>query len=79
MAKKPIMIERPLVIMFEADGGIICHIHPSEKAKSHEHYGLLICDLVRHVARAFKVDEADVWKWVDKERNSPTTDVTGTS
>ena len=75
MAKRQMVIEQPLVIMFEADGGIVCHIHPSKKASSHEHYGLLICDLVRHVARAFKVDEAAVWEWVDKERHNPTTDV----
>lgn len=75
MVNKPIVIEQPLVIMFEADGGIVCHIHPSTKASSHEHYGLLICDLVSHVARAFKVDESDVWEWVDKERNNPTTEV----
>ena len=75
MVNKPIVIEQPLVIMFEADGGIVCHIHPSKKASSHEHYGLLICDLVRHVANAFKVDESDVWEWVDKERRDPTTDV----
>jgi hypothetical protein len=75
MVNKPVVIEKPLVIMFEADGGIVCHIHPSKKASSHEHYGLLICDLVRHVAGAFKVDEDDVWEWVDKERKSPTTEV----
>jgi len=75
MANKPIVVEQPLVIMFEADGRVVCHIHPSQTASSHEHYGLLICDLVRHVARAFKVDEADVWEWIDKERRNPTTDV----
>ena len=75
MANKEMVIEQPLAIMFEADGGIVCHIQPSEIASSHEPYGQLICDLVRHVARAFKVDEAEVWKWVDKERRHPTTDV----
>ena len=76
---KTMRIEQPLVIMFEADGEVVCHIHPSRTASSHEHYGLLICDLVRHVARAFKVDEAAVWEWVDKERHSPTTGVTTAS
>jgi hypothetical protein len=76
---KTMRIEQPLVIMFEADGQVVCHIHPSKTASSHEHYGLLICDLVRHVARAFKVDEADVWEWVDKERHSPTTGITAAS
>ena len=76
---KTMRIEQPLVIMFEADGQVVCHIHPSKIASSHEHYGLLICDLVRHVARAFKVDEADVWEWVDKERHNPTTGITTAS
>jgi hypothetical protein len=39
----------------------------------------LIADLVRHVARAFKVSEGDVWKWVDKERGHPTTAITNPS
>jgi len=69
-------IEQPLVIMFEESQEIVCHIHPSEKANSHREFGLLICDLVRHVARAFKVEEADVWEWVDKERRRPTTEIT---
>lgn len=80
MAKKPMRIEDPLVIMFEGSGGeVICHIHPSKKANSHQHYGLIVCDLVRHVARAFKVDEKEVWEWVDKERRNPTTEVTNPS
>jgi len=35
-------------------------------------YGLLIADLVRHVASAFKVDEREVWEWVGKESDRPT-------
>lgn len=76
MNQKVMRIEQPLVIMFEASGGeIVCHIHPSKTASAHHHYGLLICDLVRHVARAFKVAEDDVWEWVDKERHRPTTEI----
>ena len=37
---------------------------------------MLICDLVRHAAKAFDVDEDDVWEWVDKERRDPTTPIT---
>jgi hypothetical protein len=78
MADKPTMlIDSPLVIMYEdRDAGIVCRIHKSAKVSSHEHYGILVCDLVRHVARAFKVAEDDVWKWVDKERRKPTSDIT---
>jgi len=76
MTGKPMRIERPLVVMFEdPDGQIICHIHPGEK-HSYMSYGILICDLVRHVAGAFNVQENDVWEWVDKERNHHTTDIT---
>ena len=76
-AGEPMMITNPIVIMFEApDGSLMCRIHPSETISSHEHYGLVICDLVRHVAKAFKKDENEVWLWVDKERRRPTSPVT---
>lgn len=65
-------IENPLVIMFKSpDGEVVCHLHT--EGYTHEHYGLLICDLVRHAAAAFKVSENQVWNWVDKERYGPTT------
>jgi len=67
------IIEKPLVLMFEADGKVVTHIHPG--SHNYQHYGLLICDLVRHVAAAFKVNEGEVWNWVDKERANPTTDI----
>jgi len=40
-----------------------------------KHYGMLIADIVRHIARAFKVHQYEVWEWVDKERHHPTTEV----
>jgi hypothetical protein len=67
-------IENPLVMMFNTPDGVICHVHPGEF--THEHYGILVCDLVRHVANAFKVNESDVWHWVDAERNRPTSSAT---
>lgn len=73
-------IENPLVIMFADErGDVVCHLHPSERCPNHETYGLLIADLVRHVARAFSVEEEDVWEWVDKERHHPTTKITNPS
>ncbi len=78
MKPQPIKIENPLVIMFKApDGNIICHLHPQDH--TYEEYGLLVCDLVRHAARAFKVSEEKMWEWVDKERHHPTTKVTQSS
>ena len=68
-------IEKPLVIMFEGpDKEVITHIHPG--SHDYRHYGLLVCDLVRHISHAFEVSEASVWEWVDKERFNPTTDIT---
>jgi hypothetical protein len=63
------------IVMFRQDDSIVCHIHP---APDHNAgcYGVLICDLVRHVAAAFKVDEDDVREWVDRERQGPTTEIT---
>ncbi len=73
-------IENPLVIMFADERGeVVCHLHPSERCPTHETYGLLVADLVRHVARTFDVGEEDVWEWVDKERHHPTTKITNPS
>jgi hypothetical protein len=67
-------IENPLVIVFENDGKLQTHLYPGER--SHAQYGILIADIVRHVANAFNVHENDVWEWVDKERYKPTSPVT---
>jgi hypothetical protein len=76
MSGKTMRIEQPLVIMFEApDHKIVCHVHPSKTVNRHEHYGFLICDLVRQVSRAFNVGEDDVWEWVDRERRAPTSPI----
>ena len=73
-------IENPLVIMFADERGeVVCHLHPSERCPTHETYGLLVADLVRHVARAFDVGDEDVWEWVDKERHHPATKITNPS
>ena len=67
-------IKEPLVIVFENDGRIQTHLYPGER--SYQQYGILIADIVRHVANAFHVHENDVWEWVDKERDHPTSPVT---
>jgi hypothetical protein len=70
----PFVLKDPLVVIFQQDGKVVCNIHPAP-GLDHKHYGLVICDLVRHVARAFHVGEDDVWRWVDRERRKPTTDI----
>jgi hypothetical protein len=72
-------INTPLVIMFKDKDtqNVICHLFPNENSYGYREYGLLVCDLVRHVANCFSVDQEQVWEWVDKERTKPTTPVTG--
>ena len=67
-------IEKPLIICFENnEGNVQTHLYPAER--SYKQYGILITDVVRHVAKAFKVNEDDVWEWVDKERYRQTSPV----
>lgn len=73
--KEPMQIKNPLVIVFQNDDeNIQTHLFPGEH--SYKQYGILIADLVRHVANAFNVHENDVWEWVDKERYHQTSPVT---
>lgn len=39
-------------------------------------YGLIVCDIVRNVAKAFDVPENKIWYWVEKERAQPTSGIT---
>lgn len=74
-ADKRFEIRNPYVVMFGTpDKNVICHLYPQD-GWSYEHYGLLVCDLVRHVASMFDVDEDRVWEWVEKERFHPTSKV----
>jgi len=69
-------ITDPLVVMFREPGGnVVTHIH-RQPDLGYEEFGLLVCDLVRHIANAYQVPESDVWEWVDRERHRPTTAVT---
>jgi hypothetical protein len=73
-----IRIKEPLVIMFAQDGDVICRLHP-RPGDPFQGYSLLACDLVRHIAACFNVDEDHVWEWIDKERHRPTTTITRVS
>jgi hypothetical protein len=42
---------------------------------SYEGMALIVCDFVRHIALMKKVEEDEVWKWIDLERRHHTTDV----
>ena len=71
-----ITVHSPYIMMYsDGNDGVTCRIHPP-KGYTYEHYGLLVCDLVRHIARAFEVNEEAVWEWVGRERRNPTTEIT---
>jgi hypothetical protein len=71
---KPLKIHNPIIICFKNDDEMIqTHLYPSER--TYQQYGILVADVVRHVAKAFKVHEDDVWEWVDKERYRQTSPV----
>jgi hypothetical protein len=71
------IVKQPLIFMFldDKDEGN-CLLYPTQD-NGYEVFGLLICDLVRHVARCFKVDEEDVFAWIEKERHKPTGTISG--
>jgi len=71
--EKEMQIENPLIIVYEDDKKIVTHIH--SVGYTYAEYGIVITDIVRHVANAFKVHENDVWEWVDKERYHQTSPV----
>lgn len=75
MSKKNSMeIRDPLLLVFEnEDGDVQTHLYPGKWG--HKEYGILVADVVRHIAKAFKIHENDVWEWVDKERDKPTSPV----
>ena len=69
-------IANPYVIMFDNGHGTETRIHP-QLGDSYQKYGLLIADLIRHVARCFAVDEREVVEWVNREMSKPTTTIKG--
>lgn len=73
----PAMVKYPLIFTFlDHQDAPICVLSPPP-GYGYQAYGLLICDLVRHVSRLFKVNEEDVFEWIEKERHKPTTTITG--
>ena len=69
------MLINPMVIIYQNDDKTITtQIHHGLDDR-YEGYGLIVCDLVRHIARAFDVTEEEVWNWVDRERHHHTTEI----
>lgn len=67
-------VDRNLVtITQQSDGKTLTYLNISDTGIDYRHLGLMVCDLVRHIAGAFKVQERAVWEWVFKEKDRPTT------
>jgi len=73
-----ITVEAPILSVYLHGRDMICTLDPPHDF-NYEQYALLICDLVRHVARAFEIEEDDVWQWVERERANPTSTLSSPS
>lgn len=71
-------VKNPLILVYTNENNVeVCQIHPRDDL-DHRHFGILICDVVRHVAKCFEVNEQEVWDYVELERKRPSTTITGT-
>ena len=68
-------IEKPWIIVHEMPDRKMQTLLAGPPGASYEQFSLAIADIIRHVARAFNVDEADVLHWAEREIHSPTTDI----
>jgi hypothetical protein len=75
--EQQIPIINPWLIVHQPNGkgGSMETILAGPADGSHEKFGLVIADVIRHVANAYGVDEADVLEWVHREMDNPTTEV----
>lgn len=72
-------MKKPRIILrVSLDDQKKAHTAINTSVMGYQGYALIIADTVRHLAKAYKVDEKTVWHEVDKERNFPTTGITGT-
>ena len=70
-------IINPWVIVHQPDGegGGLETILAGPPDGNYRQFGIVIADIIRHVANAYDVDEADVLEWVHREMDSPTTEI----
>lgn len=69
-------IEHPWIIIDQPDGkGPLRTVIAGPPTAGYEEFSLLVCDLIRHIARAKHVPEEDVFLWVEREFFNPTTDL----
>ena len=65
-----------LILTAAEDGKLVCLIQ-KKPGDSAAHFGMALADCARHVAKAFGVDEDEVFGWIERERVKPTTEIEG--
>jgi hypothetical protein len=67
------------VIAFPTNDGMDVHVYPPSYANTPDQglmfYGIVIADIVRHIAQAYEVSPDALWAAIDIERKHPTTEI----
>jgi hypothetical protein len=71
------VLSRARLILTEDDTGkLVCMIQ-KQPGDAVGHFGIALADCARHVARAFHVDEDEVFEWIERERDKPSSKLEG--
>jgi hypothetical protein len=67
-----------LILTSDDSGKLVCLIkrQPGDVVG---HFGIALADCARHVAKAFGVGEDEVFDWIERERQEPSSKLQGTS
>jgi hypothetical protein len=71
------MLERARLILTADDTGKLVCLIKKQPDDQVGHFGIALADCARHVARAFHVDEDEVFEWIERERDSPSSKLEG--
>tara|TARA_Y100000310_G_C20020329_1_gene507077 strand:+ start:249 stop:497 length:249 start_codon:yes stop_codon:yes gene_type:complete len=75
-----VILENPVILVHQPDyagaGYETLIFNRDSDPLGCSHYGILIADIIRHVAQAMNVAESDVSEWVQRELDQSTSEVT---
>lgn len=69
-------IENPWIIAHEVEDHKLQVLLIGPAHAKHSHFGLVIADIIGHVALHFDMDAQDILDWVQREIDEPTTTLT---
>ena len=67
----------PRILVHEPNKGQLEILIGANEGETYEMFGVLIADVIRHVARGFNVEPSDVHERVQDELDNPTRELTG--